>query len=297
MFGKSSQENYADIRPWVKTAVAEEDANPPDQLWKNEPSAKTILQKHEKRVRFLRKHGKRDLKARDLADRLESCHPRRRCLSGACAQCAQLLQRWFVRQLKKFIARHIETAEGKMIAITIVPIDSTVEPGELRSLSIANFQRRIKHALRKEKIQVAIGAVDFSFNEDKKGKYEPFWAPHLYVITSATNKKVLKDELAKQFPEDVIIPRPIKITPFRNRAYRCSYALKTNFVRRIGYDQKKKKHDRIRKCRNTSRDKLRAQERLELFLFLNQIGLATRPFFIGVKPHLRSKRVRLQRWG
>ena len=39
---------------------------------------------------------------------------------------------------------------------------------------------------------------------------------------------------------------------------------------------------------NTSRDKLRARERLELFLFLDQIGLTLRPLFLKVKPHVSS---------
>ena len=69
--------------------------------------------------------------------------------------------------------------------------------------------------------------VDFSSNEDKKAKYQPFWAPHLYVITATSNKEALKGELAKWFPKPVMIPRPIKTPPFENKAYRRSYAFKT----------------------------------------------------------------------
>jgi hypothetical protein len=163
-------------------------------------------------------------------------------------------------------------------------------------LSIANFHRRVKYALDKANIQVAIGGIDFSFNEDREGNYQPFWSPHVYVITTTRNKKGLKRELAKQFPETGTTPRPIKMTPFQNTARRRSYAMKTQFVRRIGYDQKKESKDRVRKCRNTSRDKLRAPERLELFLYLDQIGLAVRPLFLGVKPHVNSKLVKLLRW-
>ena len=54
---------------------------------------------------------------------------------------------------------------------------------------------------------------------------------------------------------------------------------------------------RARKCRNTSRDKLRAQERLELFLFLDKVGFGSRLVCLGVKPHVSSKRVRLRKVG
>ena len=88
----------------------------------------------------------------------------------------------------------------------------------------------MKYALDKAKVEVGIGGLDFSFNEDQKGKYPPFWNPHLYVITTTRNKKLLKKKLAKQLPKTVATPRPIKITPFQNTRRRRSYALKTYFV-------------------------------------------------------------------
>jgi len=297
MSKKSTQANYADIKPWVKIAVAQEGAKPADPLWKDEPSTEKIAKLQQQRIRFLRKHGKTDPRAKSVAERLASCHPRRRCRSGACLQCKRLLQRWFVRGSKRFIATHLENEKGDLVAISIVPASSIMPPGQLQSLSIRNFYRRIKYALGKAGIEVGVGGIDFSFNEDREGRYQPFWTPHLYVITSARNKKLLKKELTKCFPGSVMTPRPIKISPFQNTKRRRSYALKTYFVRRIGYNQTKKIGNQVRKCRNTSRDKLRAGERLELFLFLDRIGLAMRPFFLGVKPHVSSKRVRLLRMG
>ena len=49
---KSRQNSYADIRPWVKIAVAQEDAKPSDQLWENEPSEEKINKEHQKRICF-----------------------------------------------------------------------------------------------------------------------------------------------------------------------------------------------------------------------------------------------------
>ncbi len=291
------EKKYGDIKPWVKIAVAQEDAKPSNPMWKGEPREDKIIEAQQKRIRFLRKHGKTDPRAKSLAERLQSCRPRRRCLSGACPECGRLLQRWFVRACKRFISDHLETQNRELIAISIVPSGSTVVPGNLQLFSIANVHRRIKHALAKTHVAVAIGGINFSFNEDRDGKYQPVWMPHLHVITTTNNKEALKRELAKRFPRAVMIPRPIKISPFKNKARRWSYALKTYFGRRFGYDQKKEREGQVRNCRNTSGDKLRAGESLELFLFLDEIGLAVRPFFLGVKPHVSSDRVRLLRMG
>ena len=296
MLKKSNQENYADIRPWVKTAVSQEETKPQNPMWKGEPSEEKIAQEQQKRIRFLFKHGRNDPEVEAVAKRLESCRSRRRCLSGACLLCGRLLQRWFVRASKPFITKHLETKEDDLIAISIVPPDSMGAPGHLKSVSITNLQRRVKYALGKAGVEVAIGGIDLSFNEDRKGKYQPFWSLHLYLITMTTNKDRLRKELAKLFPKTVMTPRPIKVSPVQNRAHRRSYALKTWFGRRIGYNQRKGWGAKARKCRNTSSDKLRAKERLELFLYLDQMGLALRAFFLGVKPHCSAKRVRLQRW-
>jgi hypothetical protein len=90
------------------------------------------------------------------------------------------------------------------------------------------------------------------------------------------------------------VPRPVKISPFENKPRRRSYPLKTIFKRRIGYKTIKTDNSgRKRKCRNTRRDRLRSRERFELFMYLDKIGLAQRPFFLGLKPHVSSKRVKL----
>jgi len=47
--------------------------------------------------------------AADLTARLESCHPRRRCGSGACPICARAYQRWMVTQLHSLFGNNPET--------------------------------------------------------------------------------------------------------------------------------------------------------------------------------------------
>jgi hypothetical protein len=66
--------------------------------------------------------------------------------------------------------------------------------------------------------------------------------------------------------------------------------MKMHFTRRIGYDdQWVQKDGRIRTCRNTRSDRLRAIERLELLLFLDQLGFAERAIFRFVKPVIKDR--------
>src|SRR5258708_9871994 len=138
-----------DVRPWVIAAITDESRYPSDQLWKKEPSAKDIYDERLRRIKFLRKHSATNPQAQTVVDRLESCEPKYRCLSGACPECGRLLQRWFVRRSKKFIATHIDRAGHDLVAISLVPSDLFIRPGYLTALNIRNFIRRAKLKLKK----------------------------------------------------------------------------------------------------------------------------------------------------
>jgi hypothetical protein len=202
-----------------------------------------------------------------------------------------------VRRSKKFIAEQIDNKGRELVAINIVPCIPMAQLGQLNSVDITNLQRRLKYKLKQAKITVALGGIDFSFNEDRGAKYPSFWCPHFYLITSTEDKKKLSKTLRELFRESDIVPRPVKISRFKNTARRLSYALKMNFKRRIGYHETKNKNGKIRSCRNTSRDKLRAAERLELFIYLDKIGLAHRVIFWGAKPVVKSSRVKIEKCG
>lgn len=287
----------ADVKPWVIAAINDEEQCPPDQMWKKERSAEYVYEERLRRIKFLRKHSNTHSDALVVAKRLESCERKHRCLSGGCPECGRLLQRWFVRRLKKLIAEHIDNEGRELVAINIIPCIPMAQPGQLHSVDTVNLQRRLKYALDTVGISAAIGGIDFSFNEDREGKYQPFWCPHFYLITSTKDKKALRKRLRRIFLRMEEVPRPVRISPFENIARRRSYALKMNFRRRIGYYQIKNQNGKIGKRRNTSRDKLRADERLELFLYLDKIGLASRIIFWGAKPVVNSCRVKIEKCG
>jgi hypothetical protein len=286
-----------DVKPWVIAAIEDEERFPPDQMWKKEPSAKYIYKARLRRIKFLRKYGNTHPDALIVAKRLESCDSTHRCFCGACPECGRLFERWFVRRSKKFIAGHIDNKGRELVTINIVPCIPMAQPGRLHSVDIVKLQRRLKYALDTVGISVAIGGIDFSFNEDREGKYPPFWGPHVYLITSTEDKKALRKNLRKLFLSSDIVPRPVKISSFRNIARRRSYALKMHFHRRIGCHEIKNQNGKIRKCRDTGKSKLRVAERLELFVYLDKIGLANRVIFRGGKPIVNSSRVKIVKCG
>ena len=288
----SNSRKYPDVKPWVKSAIAQEDRKPNEQLWKDEPSSEYQLNERLRRIRFFRKHGKYDPLFNAIADRLELCEQGVRCCSCACPECGRLIQRWFVRKSRYLIRDHIEKANRKLVAITIIPSWPIIGPGDLHTLSLPNMQKRLKSLLKKMGLDIVIGGIDFSFNEDRDGRYEPFWSPHFYLITSVTNERKLKRQLKQAFKAAPGIPRPVKVSRFDNSARRRSYAFKMLFHRRIGMTNENRRDGR--KCRNTSRDKLRAAERLELFAYLDRVGFEQRLIFRKIEPSIKGSRVRIK---
>ena len=191
--GSFDRKKYPDLRVWIIKAIAEEEKKPDDQLWKNEPNAEFQKAELRRRIKFLRKHQQSNPIIEAIADRLSSCQRNSRCCSGACPECGKLLQRWFVRKSKSLIRDIIDKDDHDLVAITIIPIYPAIQPGQLSVFSIVNFQRTLKYALDKIGLAVALGGIDFSFNEDKKGKYQPFWCPHFYLITSIAMRNASSD--------------------------------------------------------------------------------------------------------
>jgi hypothetical protein len=152
------KKTYADVKSWVIAAIAEESRLPKDLLWKNERTADEMYQERLRRVRFLRKHGKVDLQADMVADRLERCEVGKRCLSGACPECGRLFQRWFVRRSETFISAHLDCSDRELVAITIVPIKAATQPGHLNGFSIVDLSASGEHRVEVTHLAYSAGA-------------------------------------------------------------------------------------------------------------------------------------------
>lgn len=152
---------YSDVRPWVVHAIIEESEKPNKQMWADEPTAEYCYLERLRRTRFCRKHENNHPGLKDIADRLELCESRNPCFSGACPECGRLFQRFYIRKTKRIIRDIIARDGSELIAICIVPSSPLVRHGQLKTFSVANFQRRIKAALDTAGVRIGIGGIDF----------------------------------------------------------------------------------------------------------------------------------------
>ena len=287
------QNNPPTVKSWIITAINNEDQKSPKRLWKNEPSAEYQKAERLKLIRLLRKHEKTEPELRSIADCLDSCEQNNRCNSGTCPECGQLIQRFYVRQIKGVVRDIIGPEGGQLIALSIIPPSGIVRPGQLAKFNITNYQRRIKSILDSVGIKSAIGGIDISFNEDRGNKWRPYICLHPYLIVAINDKDKLQQRLKRIIPKTIKVPRPVKIPLFENKAYRRSYSYKLKINRRISKTRTRK--GTKTKCRNTSNDKLRVDQRIELCKYLNQIGLAARIVFRGIKPEGSKAKVKFRK--
>jgi hypothetical protein len=165
-------EKYTDVKSWVINAIIEEERLSPKPLWEKASSEGDAYRDRLRRIKFLRTNNAMNAHAGKAAERLESCRPDFRCLSGACPECGRLFQRAFVRKSRAFIRDYLETLpKQQLIALSIIPRQPIVRPGTLHQFSIINMQRRLKSALENTDVKMLLGGIDFSFNEDQAGKY------------------------------------------------------------------------------------------------------------------------------
>ena len=143
--------------------------------------AKTSKQARKERrqlVKVLRRHGKGNDSALRLADILESCSKKHRCLSGACPVCSRAFQRWFVSAASSVVSR-----KKHWYVVSFVWREHRFAEGNLDPNTM--FQRLRSHlrvSLKVAGIRQAIGGFDISMNEHQDGKFVPHWRPHAWIL-------------------------------------------------------------------------------------------------------------------
>ena len=228
-------------------------------------------------VRVLRTKHKDDDKAQVLSDKLDACEKHRRCLSGACPECARAAQRLFAETVGKSLEG---LADGQQIVcLSLVPMDGICKPNLLSTAQTGRHIRRWKDRLGRAGVDRFIGGLDISFNEHEADLYPPHWSEHVYGVTVTTDIAELKKELRRQFPKSDSIPRPVKVKEWDGRASALDYLLKPNAWRRVGTDDGErfdKKTGTQRSCRATDKQPLRSRQRARLALHLDDLGLQGR---------------------
>jgi hypothetical protein len=87
---------------------------------------KKLERKRQKRVNWLRKKAKGNLRAQELADKVETCRRKHRCKSAACPMCADAARRLFAKAARRYLK-----GKSGVACVTIVPLDGIFTPGGL----------------------------------------------------------------------------------------------------------------------------------------------------------------------
>jgi hypothetical protein len=220
-----------------------------------------------KTLKRLRRFGKENDEALELASRLEACEPKQRCGSGACPECARAWQRWFVTATRSFLKS--ERRESVTV-LNPIHVSGKIEPGSLCDPGVLkNAREAIRVALVDAGILRGFFGLDVSFNEDREGEFDPHWQLHLRGLIVGRISKPRRERFWSHFPKTKEIPKPRRSAEFDGDLSGIAYSMKPQFWRRQGYLDEKE-------SRNTRDRPLRGVEAVELALFLNRIGLRAR---------------------
>ena len=214
----------------------------------------------------------------DLAEKLDRCRPKHRCKSAACPECATAGQRLIAGVARRFLKE--QNGDGtKIVCVTIIPADGMIKPGKLDKAEHERAIRRWKEKLGKAGVTWFVGATDISLNEQKQGRYKRRWSEHIHGITVIKNPRKLKKKLRMQFPKTEAIPRPVKGVEWDGDKKALLYIDKPDFQRRIATDDAQrydKKTGTIRSCGDTVTQPLKAKQKRELLIYLDDIGMQGR---------------------
>jgi hypothetical protein len=233
----------------------------------------------EQSVSLLRRHGKGHRTALALADRLDECAPRQRCMSGACPECCRAHQRWFVAHAGQLIQD--ASSDDQTFMVSIVPEFAQFLPRELGEVDIDLVTRKTLRLLKSAGVTVAVGATDFSINIDFRG-----CTPYLqlqYTFFTSSKDGLSNRRLRRALSPTGNIKRPVRVTEFDGENAGLAYALKYEFVVRETYFQDTGSRVDGRSCRNTRNRPLRGQKWVAMMLLLDTIGLHGRLALIGAK--------------
>ena len=255
------------------------DGAPAWKQGKHGKPAKTSKQARAERrklVKVLRRHGKGNGSALRLANILESCCKKHRCLSGACPVCSRAFQRWFVNASSSFVSQNKHWYVISLVWREHRFAEENLDPNTM-------FQRLRSHlrvSMKVAGIRQAIGGFDLSLNEHQDGKFIPHWRPHAWILISTKDPRRLRNHLKTRFPPSKRVRRPLRIVRYDGSPTALAYALKGDFSRRVSLPRKRKS-DATTTRRNTRNRPLRSTQKLELALALHRAGLADRVFQFG----------------
>ena len=202
---ETDQNAKATIRQNIRQRILNNDAwygdGPPDMA--DSFNAEKTSRRRDLFVGFLRRAARCKQKsdvARNynlVADKLEWC-PVSRCGSSSCPECRRAFQRAFASAAEDFIHALTPSIEGKLVFISIIPVEYCFPVGTLSEFEVSEFNADLLNRFNEARIDLPfIAGTDFSIEKSAGGV--KFWQPHWHISTWAENQRHLSQKLTKLF--------------------------------------------------------------------------------------------------
>jgi len=164
-------------------------------------------------------------------DLLYECNVRRGCGARICDICMRKTRLHLVREGCKHLGPLVRRRE--LIAVSIVLPNETGHvnrgPPDFRRLR-ARLKRRLERLPLA--VPLLIAGLDVSLNEEGGRQ---FWQVQLYGVTHVNNTEALRDA----FGRSESVEKPLQICTCTDLGAPLTYALKTQYVRRVSYRDRK----------------------------------------------------------
>ena len=240
------------------------------------PSA-SVVRKHSELVDWLIKKHSDDAATMDLADRLDNCERENRCLSGACPFALTLPRRSPPRSAAQ--VSRVPPDRTKIVCVSVVPSDGQIPAGQLNAAQHTRNVRRWKEALGRCWRDLVPRRYGLELQRAQERTLPRVLARAFLRVHGYRRSQEAQQSLKEQFPPNDAIPRPVQVKSWDGDKTAIDYMLKPTFRRRIGTDEGQRHDEETggeRECRATDKQPLRAEQKHELLLFLDQIGIQSR---------------------
>jgi hypothetical protein len=207
-------------------------------------------------------------------------------MSGACPECLRALQRWFVSQVQKLAG---DSSSTDLRCVSVVFQSYRKAKHKLDELNLVNVKRSVSTTITKPNALTWVaGGIDLSLNDDTQKNQGIAWQPQLYAIAQVTDLDSLSTLLRDKYKSTNTVRRPVLIKECDGSAQAISYALKTEFVRRVAYQREVGSPKNRRKCWHTRKVSLCPIEHVQALLWMHSVGFSGRLFMHGVR-HVPGK--------
>ena len=218
---------------------------------------------------------------RRLANVLAPCTIELPCRSAACIHCGRDFQRVAFDLTKQEISVWARrNLRGRMSALTLVPTEGCLAPGDLTATACRRVVANVVDALDACGLSIYALSLDISFNEDTTGKLEPHWCSHVHAQTADWLTVAEDKGLKKAFPISRLVSTPVKVLPLNSDEAGQFYIFKPDRIRRETYLNGS--HPNRHPFRDSKRRTLRPRQAVQLAHVDHELGFEYRLITNGI---------------